>query len=86
MTTVVRDPRMFPVFTGTSAIQLRTAVRQLIEADKADAEKLERMNHWAEARVIWHEIHQLERLLEGVLLDRLASKLKENAMTAEKRS
>ena len=75
MTTITRDPALVPVFTGHR--QLAEAVRRLIERYKVDAGKLERMNLWADARAIWHDIQQLEALLNGHLLDRIADELKE---------
>jgi hypothetical protein len=81
MTTVTLDPNMRPVFTGT--VPLRQAVRRLIDRYKADAEKLERMNHWPESRAIWRDIHELEALLRTDLLDRIADELKEALMTPE---
>lgn len=84
MTTVTLDPKLRPVMT--SAVPLRNAVRRLIAKDRADAEKLERMNHWAESRLVWADIQRLEALLDGLLLDRIADELREMPMTPEKGS
>lgn len=82
MTTVTRDPRMFPVYTGTSAQQLRDAVEAVIAKLKADAAKLERFGHHAYARPLYDEAHHFEALLcSSQAFDLLAQQLREMTMS-----
>jgi hypothetical protein len=83
MTTILRDPELQPVFTGYTGVDLREAIRRLIQIEMGDAVKLERMNHWAVAEGIRRHIDRLETLLRGRLPEQLAQVLKEMTMGPE---
>lgn len=74
MTSVTLDPALRPIRVITEA-EMRTALVNVIEAERAHAEKLERMNLWAEARMIRRGIADLQAVRHSTLPALLAEAL-----------